>query len=156
MAEAADVTINSTVAKLLNLEKMRNVALADGESREGLNALKTAHAVSNSFWGPIGEQCESIYGKDEAGVARTTALIQFMHPVAAALTLGHTALAATNGARILGNTANPNPAGCFPANVGLDSVGKSRQTGLAKKICEGVHALKPEIASARGGGVHVS
>ena len=60
-------------------------------------------------------------------MARDAGIAEFMHPAAAALTLGHTALACLDGAEIQGSKKNPSPAAMTLTNVGAPSVGKSRQ-----------------------------
>ena len=66
------------------------------------------------------------FGAAEAALAKDLAVREYMHPFAAALTAGHTALAMLDGAQVEGQLGNPSPTSSFIWNAGLDGVGKSR------------------------------
>ena len=75
-----------------------------------------------------GEKVSQLWGPDETAFAQKHVPTEALNPNCLLLSAGHAALACFDGARLLGNRANPTPPSTLLIGVGSDSVGKSRQT----------------------------
>jgi hypothetical protein len=111
-----------------------------------LGRLKAAHDASEQLFGISGEKVAQIWGDKEAAFASTHVATEALNPTCLILSAAHAALACFDGARLLGNRANPSPPATLLIGIGSDSVGKSRQTSFALKLLTQLQrSVKPSL-----------